>query len=31
VSACQGNQMDEMRQAFEALKRMKKDCHARYK
>jgi XXXCH domain-containing protein len=31
VEACQNNQMDEMRQAFEALKKMKKDCHARYK
>ena len=31
VRACQGSQMDELRQAFEALKRMKKDCHARYK
>jgi len=31
VKACQGNRMDEMRQAFEALQRMKKDCHDRYK
>jgi len=31
VEACQGRRMDEMRQAFESLKRLKKDCHARYK
>jgi XXXCH domain-containing protein len=31
VEACQGRPMDEMRQAFESLKRLKKDCHARYK
>ncbi len=31
VGACQGSQIDDMRQAYEALKRMKKDCHARYK
>jgi XXXCH domain-containing protein len=31
VGACQDKQMDDMRQAYEALKRMKKDCHARYK
>ncbi|MCB2170101.1 MAG: GAK system XXXCH domain-containing protein [Deltaproteobacteria bacterium] len=31
VGACQNNRMDDMRQAYEALKRMKKDCHARYK
>lgn len=31
VSACQGNQMNDMRRAFATLKRMKKDCHARYK
>jgi len=31
VEACQGNRMDDMRQAFEALQRMKKDCHDCYK
>lgn len=31
TEACQSNRMDEMRQAFDALSRMKKDCHTRYK
>jgi XXXCH domain-containing protein len=31
VEACQSNRMDIVRPAFEALGRMKKDCHTRYK
>lgn len=31
AEASQNNQPGEVRQAFEVLKRMKKDCHARYK
>ena len=31
TEACQNNRPGEVRQAFEALIKMKKDCHARYK
>jgi XXXCH domain-containing protein len=31
VEACRGNRIEDVRCAFEALNRMKKDCHTRYK
>lgn len=31
VEACRGNRIEDVRRAFEALNRMKKDCHTRYK
>jgi len=31
TEACRGNRPDDVRQAFETLRKMKKDCHARYK
>lgn len=31
VAACRGNRIEDVRRAFEALSRMKKDCHTRYK
>lgn len=31
VEACHSNRIEDVRRAFEALKKIKKDCHARYK